>query len=362
MLSTFSRRNGIHEKILDYHAWLQMAVVRPTLKLIGLIVFLVVFFVFYQTALPQKWAADMFAVRSHDFGTVASGSDVVFRFELQNKYVEDVHISHVSSSCGCTSPSIEKQTLKTWETGAIIAKFNTNSFRGPKSATIRVAIDKPFPAEVQLQVKGNIRSDLSFEPGMIQFGEVSQGEKRRASVRIIKRGSANWRISDVKSTFTNVKVGLKEVFRSYNQVQYDMIVELQGEAQPGFLNSELHIITNERGGQKIPINFVGKILPAVSVSPEILALGSVKPDEEVEKKIFVKAKTPFKVLRVETSDPCLVVETNDQEKKTQILTVRFRAGEQAGRHECTAVIHTSLGPMSVAKLTAIATVESGPSE
>jgi len=310
------------------------------------------------TCVGQQWAANMFSVRSHDFGTVAKGAEVEFRFELQNNYVEDVHISHVSSSCGCTSPSIEKQTLKTWETGAIVAKFNTNSFRGQKSATIRVAIDKPFPAEVQLQVKGNIRADLSFEPGSIQFGEVSQSQKKRIGVRIIKRGSINWRIQDVKSTFTDIKVGLQETFRSHNQVQYDMIVELQGDAEPGFLNGELHIITNEQdGNQKIPISFMGKVLPAIVVSPEILALGSVAPHEQIEKKIFVKAKQPFKILRIQTSDPCLTVESGDQEKKTQILTVRFQASGKTGRHECKAQIHTSLGPLSIGTLTAIATVE-----
>ena len=306
----------------------------------------------------QQWANDMFEVRSHDFGTVAAGSDQEFRFELQNKYVEDVHISRVSSSCGCTTPTISKQTLKTWEKGAIVAKFNTNSFRGFKSATLRVVIDRPFRAEVQLRVSGNIRSDLSVEPGVIQFGEVGENEKKRTAVRIIKRGSRNWKIDDVKSTFTDIKVGLQEVSRTYNQVEYNMIIELQETAPSGFLNGELHIISNEPGiNNKFPINFVAKIVPALEVSPGILALGSLEPGEEMQKKIFVKAKQPFKIVKIECNDPCLSVDCGELVNKTQILTVNYKACESPGRHECSATIFTSLGPASVAVLKAVATVE-----
>ena len=80
-----------------------------------------------------------------------------------------VHISGVRASCGCTTPSISKDTLKTWETGAIIAKFNTDSFLGKKSATLTVTIDKPFYAEVQLNVAGYIRSDIVFNPGAVRL-------------------------------------------------------------------------------------------------------------------------------------------------------------------------------------------------
>ena len=96
----------------------------------------------------------------------------IFEFELQNIYKEDIHISRVRASCGCTIPSIKKHDLKTWETGAIIAEYNTRSFLGKRGATVTVTIDKPFPAEVQLTVKGYIRSDVTFSPALVQFGDV----------------------------------------------------------------------------------------------------------------------------------------------------------------------------------------------
>ena len=72
------------------------------------------------TASAQMWANKMFEATDHDFGVVARNSKQQFRFKLKNIYVEDVHIARVRSSCGCTSPIIEKRTLKTHESGTIL--------------------------------------------------------------------------------------------------------------------------------------------------------------------------------------------------------------------------------------------------
>ena len=73
----------------------------------------------------------MFAATSHDFGHVARGAKAEFAFELQNVYEEDIHILDVRTSCGCTTPTITKPTLKTWEKGSIVATLNTTLVRRP---------------------------------------------------------------------------------------------------------------------------------------------------------------------------------------------------------------------------------------
>ena len=65
----------------------------------------------------KEWAQKMFQATSHDFGHVARGAKAEFAFELQNSYEEDIHIADVRTSCGCTTPTITKPTLKSWEKG-----------------------------------------------------------------------------------------------------------------------------------------------------------------------------------------------------------------------------------------------------
>src|SRR5581483_7843854 len=123
----------------------------------------------------QEWARKMFPVTQHNFGTVARGSKTEYLFTFKNLYRDDLHIVGVRTSCGCTTPSVTKDTLKTYEEAAILAHFNTGTFQGQRGATITVSIDRPQPAEVQLRVDGFIRSDILLNPGQVDLGMVDHG-------------------------------------------------------------------------------------------------------------------------------------------------------------------------------------------
>jgi len=181
----------------------------------------------------RPWAVKMFETCHHDFGTVARGGTAEFDFAFQNIYKEDVHVASVRSTCGCTTPTILKQDLKTWDKSAIRTKFNTRSFLGKKSATITVVIDKPFPAEVQLTVTGYIRSDVVIEPGSVEFGDVDEGTSPDRKVTVSYAGRSDWRLTDVQSAATFFSVRLNEKQRGGGKVAYDMTVHLTDEAPSG---------------------------------------------------------------------------------------------------------------------------------
>ena len=203
-------------------------------------------------AAAQKWASDMFAVRTHEFGSVARGAKVEYAFELQNLYKEDVHIASVRASCGCTTPSIVKDTLKSWEKGGILTKFNTGHFLGQRGATVTVVIDRPFYAEVQLQVAGFIRNDVVFDPGVVNLGQVDQGAAGESKVKINYTGRNNWSITDVQSANSNFEVELSDATRSSGNVFYTMTVRLKNTTPVGFINDQLTLVTDDSHNQMIP--------------------------------------------------------------------------------------------------------------
>ncbi len=113
----------------------------------------------------SDWARSMFTATSHDFGTVARAAKTEYRFEFENRSNQTLHVRSVRTSCGCTTPTIETETVQPGGTGVILAKFNTHSHTGQRQATVTVTFDRPQFAEVQLLVKGYIRSDIVFNPG-----------------------------------------------------------------------------------------------------------------------------------------------------------------------------------------------------
>lgn len=305
----------------------------------------------------QEWARKMFADVSHDFGVVAAGAETIHRFEFKNIFKEDVHVASVRSSCGCTTPSIEKQDLKTYETSAIIAKFNTESHRGPKQATLTVLIDRPYRAEVQLIVRGNIQGNVSFEPGSVQFGDIMVGNAANRNVRMVQRGNPNWQIVDIKTTFDDqkIKVRLRETSRANGVVSYDINVELLDSMEKGYVNGELFVETNE--GLRYPLNFSGRVAPPLEISPQVLTLAPLTPGQVVKRRVLLKAERAFRITQIESSNPDMTLVADNKASRLQVIEVTFRAGVETGRQESIATITTDLGDSMTAKVITLALVE-----
>ena len=285
---------------------------------------------FAEACQAQGWADKMFSVRSHDFRTVGRGAKAEFRFELENKFEEDVHIAAVRTSCGCTSPSITKETLKSREKGAVIATFNTNTFIGQKSATITVVFDKPFYAETQLKVTGFIRTDITFDPPEVSFGELASGQTAEREVLITHSGNSNWQITDVRSHCSDLQVRLNPPERSPGMVRYRMLVRLNDDVKEGDLHERLTLISNDRDFPTTEMAISGRIRPTLSVSPASVSLGTAKPNSIVERRLVIRGEEPFEITDVVCGDDRFEFEVPTGKKKIQFIKMRFTADNLAG--------------------------------
>lgn len=310
--------------------------------------------------LAQEWAQKMFSVTSHNFGTVAKGSKTEFRFVYRNLYEEDVHVKSVRTSCGCTTPAITKKLLQTHETGEIVATFNTRTFQGQHGATLTVTFDLPFSAEVQLRVAGNIRGDVTFDPPSISLGNVDLGSGAEQRVRVTHVGSTPWEITDVRSANANFEVMLSQPQHSGSQSAYDLTLRLKQNAPAGYINDQLILVTNDPRAAQIPMDVEGRVVAEVTVSPQLLALGTVSAGGSVTKNIVVRANRPFCVTGIVCSDGCLSCPAKGTPAKVHILPVTFQAGDVGGSIERKLTITTDLGDGAVPMVTVQATVSDPP--
>jgi hypothetical protein len=296
----------------------------------------------------QDWARKMFKVVEHDFGPVARGAKAEFRFTFENLYLEDVHVTGVRTSCGCTTPSVETPLLKTYEEGAILAHFNTDSFLGQRGATLTVTIDKPFYAEVQLQIRGYIRSDVVVEPGSVQFGSIDQGTGYIQKVAVNYSGHGDWQVLDVKSANPHITAKAVETARSDSQVSYQLNVTVDQSTPAGYLNDHLMLVTNDATAQQIPVLVEGRVAPSISVSPTALFMGVVQPGQKVVKQLVVKSKKPFRILSISCADKSFQFDTSKEgvAKDLHMIPVTFTAGADAGKVVKTIKIQTDQGQMA----------------
>jgi hypothetical protein len=311
-------------------------------------------------AMAQEWATKMFPVTSHNFGTVAKGSKTEYRFVFRNIYNEDLHVVGVRTSCGCTSPEVTKRDLKTHETAEVVAKFNTRTFLGQHGATITVTFDKPFRAEVQLRVAGNIRGDVTFEPPFVDLGNVDLGKGAERIVRVTRVGGTPWTIKDVRSLNSSFEVLLSKPTRTATQTAYELTMRLKPDAPAGYVKGQLILVTDDARATQIPMDVEGRVVAEVTVSPQLLALGSVLSGGSVTKNVVVRANREFSITGVHCADGCLTCEPTTAPAKVHILPVTFQAGATAGRIERQLRISTDLGEGAVPLVTVQAQVEPAP--
>jgi hypothetical protein len=304
----------------------------------------------------QQWAAKLFQESKHDFGTLARDAKAVYRFEITNIYLDDIHVASARSSCGCTSVKVENPSLKTDEKGAIVASINTDSFFGQRGATITVTLDKPYRAEVQLHVSANIRTDVVFEPGSVQLGSVEQGTEADRSVDVKFTGRSDWKIQKVVSADPNITSEIQQTSRGNGQVAYKLSVHLGPNAPAGYIQDYLMLVAND--STQIPLAVEGLVKPPITVSPASLFMGVVKPGEKVTKQLVVKGTKPFKILSVSCDDKSFEFNLAAEEtpKALHLIPVTFAAGADAGKVANTIHIVTDLGD-NKPELSAYAVVE-----
>jgi hypothetical protein len=321
------------------------------------------------TALPaaaQTWASKMFQVRDHDFGTVARGADVEYRFEAKNIYRQDVELISVRSSCGCTTPSLEGRVLKTYETGHVVAKFNTRTFTGVHGATLTVTIrwtderGVVRTGEAQLRVNGDIRSDVVFQPGSVNFDSVDQGTKTEQRIRVTYAGRSNWKVTNVLSKMPAVEVELVEHPRQSGRVTYDLVVRLNESAPAGDLRGQLLLVTDDGSNQRIPIMVEGRIVPEISVAPESLVLGTVHQGEEISKRVLIRGKKPFRIVDVKCGDG-FSASAPEEAGQRHVVELKFTADREPGDVRQRIEFATDLGSEYRTSCVVYATVVPGAS-
>ena len=315
-----------------------------------------------SAAQAQDWARKMFTESSHDFGTVARGAKVEYRFKFTNPYVETVHVASVSSSCGCTSPSFTTKEIKTHETSEIVAAFNTRStYLGNHSATITVQFDKPFAAIVQLNVWGDIRSDLAVQPESVELGTIDQGQEVERKLTVTHSGSSDWKIQDVRSVNTNYEVEVKDGPRNGGQVSYDLLVHLKKDAPPGYVKDQLILVTNDQHVTQFPIEVEGLVKAELSASPQSITFGVVEAGKTAKSQtIVVRGRRPFKITAVQCDDESFTFKPQDAASGVQLITVGFTAPDKAGKIAKKVRIETDLGKGFAVEIVAQAEVKASP--
>ena len=295
------------------------------------------------------WSDGVFPVKAHDFGTCAVGAKTEFRFPVTNTFSQDLHIVAVRASCGCTTPIIENNYVQPGQTGSILARFNTGTFKGKKHATLTVVIDQPFVAEAKLHVDGYIRSDIVFHPGEIQFGTINQGTAATSSTRVLYAGRDTWEITNVRASQPWLQPSAQLVSRGGGRVEYKLNVAVREDAPDGYFYDTLIVTTNDVNRPTVPLRVVGNVESKLKVSPQAISLGRLKPGQSINKRLVLKGRTPFTVGSIKVAGWDVAFTPTNVAKTTHLLNVSLTPTDATGAQRIPIEITTSGSEVITAK-------------
>ncbi len=305
----------------------------------------------------QQWAERLFADKVHDFGSVARGAKAEYVFPITNNLIPDVHIASVRTSCGCTTPTVAhgKDMLKTYEQGGILAHLNSDTHIGQRAATLTVTFDRPAWAEVQLQIRAYVHTDVLMEPAAVQFGAVEQGKPAETKVRLYRADYPGWQLNSVRFSDPHLQAQIVPVARQGSQTWYDLKVRLDPSTPAGYVTDHAILTTNDPFMAQMPIQVEGQVRPSVSVSPSNLFLGVVSAGDKVTRRLVVRADKPFRIKSITGDKGAFEIPAPPTDAKdVHVVPVTFIASpSETGKVVKSIHIETDLGD---AKATSYAVV------
>jgi hypothetical protein len=166
-----------------------------------------------------------FEKETHDFGTIAEGTQATYEFKVKNVGDQPVIISTVQPSCGCTTPTWTKEPIMPGDSGVITAIYNSTNRPGPFHKSITVTSNAAEQAHL-LYIKGGVGPKdlktshtpeqkamsprLAVASTSYNFGKLEKGQKSIARFTIKNTGRQPLVVQGVKSACNCVQYRVSE--------------------------------------------------------------------------------------------------------------------------------------------------------
>lgn len=277
-----------------------------------------------------NWAEKMFNKLRHDFGVVARGSDVQYRFKINNIYKQTVHISEVRTTCGCSAAEPTKRTLTTNETAEVVVTMNTRKFYRRKDSNLIVTFDRPLYEQVRIPISAYIRTDVVLKPGSVNFGAVRQGSASQQSLAIEYAGRADWKIKGVKIASKYLTGKVEQTSRVGGNAKYKLSMTLKPTAPAGILREHVILQTNDANTPYVPVMVRARVESDFTVTAG--SIGAVKSGESKLFNVVVRGRKPFKIDKIACpkSPDCFEAKVGSRTRIVHVVPVTFTAPNKPG--------------------------------
>ena len=222
-----------------------------------------------------------------DFGKIKEDERPVHIFTIKNTGREELIISRVRSSCGCTATMLSSDNIKPGQSAELQATFNPTGFNGIVKKDIHIESNDPQLPKTKVTIIAEVEPipspQVFLSNSQWDLGLISQGDLPTFNFTIENKGELDLIIDKIDaSEYIQYDTGIpltilpgekQEVIFTYNSSQHEL----------GEVRESVRIYCNDPRKKAFSLRVNGYITekpaPAVSISPVGISFNLVSDSE-----------------------------------------------------------------------------------
>lgn len=314
--------------------------------LISIIVIVGAFLIFYNTQNKSSQPPTIsISEEEWDFGKIKEDERPVHIFTIKNTGREELIISRVRASCGCTATMLSSDNIKPGQSAELQATFNPTGFNGIVKKDIHIESNDPQLPSTKVTIIAEVEpipSPQAFlSNSQWDLGLISQGDLPTFTFTIENKGELDLIIDKVDASeyiqydteipLTILPGEKTEVTFTYNSSQHEL----------GEVRESVRIYCNDPRRKAFSLRVDGYIkekpAPTVSISPVGTSFNLTTDSESETIRRFVLANSGeegIKITSIKTSADYLIplvseFELNSGEKENlQVILLKDKIPDE----------------------------------
>jgi len=196
---------------------------------------------------------------SYDWGKVGpKDSPLKTKVKIKNTGNEQLLITNVKPSCGCTTAPLDKDKLNPGETATIDVSFNVGSNAGVNSKTIRITSNDPANSTTIFRLSADVEKAVVVSPAYFAFNQMEVGKEESSRVSIKNTGKKPLTISNITKSPADLKLNLSGTKTLKPGESFDLVAKVTPTA-PGYMNCWVKMKTDSVDDPEISISGYGSV-------------------------------------------------------------------------------------------------------
>lgn len=294
---------------------------------------------------------------SFDFGDMKQQQQETTFVTVTNEGAALLRILDVKADCGCTVPTLAKDSLAPGESTQIEIQFNSKKFHGNVIKVVNIESNDPINGQVDVMIHANVHTPLVMDPSnqRLGFKRSLKGEVQTRQAKFTAMDVADLQISADKSRQQLFDVKAINNFEGDPQVSV-LEVSIPADMPPGRHRDHVRVTTNVEEFPTVDFEIQAYIIQSLTVSPETVSFRYKTQFKQSIRVAPFEKGTDFQITGAEIDLPEIsveVIETIPNEETRVILTgapipnTDPRALENKGHIKGTLTIHTDLADTPV---------------